>query len=339
MTLKFIMKTLLPTTILLLTACGESSGDSVSTTTTTTTVSSDTAPITISSTNMATISTLALSSVFDNIGLAVAETFTGVIVEESTQQINISDTDWIFNQLNKALDSTDNFTGVITKETENCLISGSTEFTYDLNDINTISVNDSITLTSTNCDDGDGITNGSVIFSFTQLTNFIDLDDYSILGMNISFNDYSIELDKTTDVASVIGDYSIIINKDLFKQESNITSDKLTINIPAFQQIIQNLIIKKIYTENTDVETLTVSNLVINDVLGGSFTLTTSEELVFTSQFISSPSSGVLKVTGANDSSIVITVLNTSSVQLDADFNGDSIIDETRMTRWNDLTF
>jgi hypothetical protein len=331
------MKTALSSLVLLVTACGGGSGGDG--TETDTTPNTNLVPVSLSSDNMEQASSIALNSVFNNLALTTSAAFTGVLIEQDTQEFNITDIEWALDHLNAASSLSDNFTGVVTTSKEGCSVGGSIDVRIDVKNANTLSINDIFTFTSNNCDDGSVVTNGTFTFKFTQLNEFISLDNYATLGFNVLFDNYTVKPKNSSDIVNFAGNYSLVINKDLYTQEADITSDKLTISIPEYKQSIENLIVKKIYTNNTNTETLSVSNSISDDALGGSVTTSTLEEFVFISRYITTPSSGIMKVNGADGSSITITVLNGSSVQLDADFDGNNTVDATLTTSWNTLLF
>lgn len=327
------MKIAMSSLVVFLTACGDSSDDNVAKE-----LSGENSElISISSSNMEQAVTVATNSIFNNMALATADGFTGVIVEESTSPINVINAEWVFSHLNKSVNIDDSFTGVISSNTEECEVSGNMEFTFDLANPFGLSVNDSVTFTSNNCDDGLGVTNGSFTMQYTEIEDFVSLNDFSILGLNVTFDSYSIDFDDEEIV--IDGQYSLVINKNIYTETVDITSDKLSISIPNYQTTIEDLVINEIYTDNTNIKTLNASNTVTDGLLGGSVNVQTTEDFEYFSRYSNTPSSGVMVITGADSSSVTITVLTSNSVQLDADYDGDNTIDNTITTTWNALTF
>jgi hypothetical protein len=49
------------------------------------------------------------------------------------------------------------------------------------------------------------------------------------------------------------------------------------------------------------------------------------------------PATGVLRIDGANGTSVVVTALNEENLQLAIDSNGDTIVDETRLMDWSSV--
>jgi hypothetical protein len=243
----------------------------------------------------------------------------------------------LIKHLDKSIITVDNVTGVVARQTFTCLEGGSVVQTSDWKDEFTITANDSVQLQYTDCYEFQVTANGSLSFTYTQVSDFISFDDFSVLGLNISFDNYSLKVDGSSVAPAIVGEYTLLINKNNFTQTVDITAEQLTISIPEYQQTIEDLVIEKIYTENTNIETLNVSSTLIDSYLEGSVSLVTLQNFEFDSQESLTPFSGSMKITGENNSSIVLTVINSSLVQLDTDFDGNNTIDNTDIVTWNDL--
>lgn len=336
--MKNTLKIALPSLVLALSACG-GSDDSVPDTSGGIPAEFNDTPVSITTDNAEDVSSVAITSSFNNMALGVADGFTGVVVDKTEQRFNITDSQWLLSQLKKLPQVNDSFTGIVSTESDDCLYGGSTDFTFSFQDPTgfSISANDYVKFQSNNCDDGYGETNGSFTIVYTQVVDFIDYDDFTTLSFDVSFTNYSVAF-SSAEQLEINGAYSLEINKDLYTEATDVTSDLLAIHIPSYQNTVENLTINKLYVANTGIETLSTSSKISDDLIGGSVTVSTVEEFVFPYRYSFTPTSGVMKVIGADNSSVLLTV-SGGVVQIDADFNGDNTIDETTTTTWSELNF
>ena len=49
------------------------------------------------------------------------------------------------------------------------------------------------------------------------------------------------------------------------------------------------------------------------------------------------PNTGVMRITGANNSNVIFTVISNTTVQLEVDEDGDGVVDDTITVPWADL--
>jgi hypothetical protein len=321
--------------IFLVTACGGGGGDKSEETVSEVLRPIETSPITISANNIEQTSSDAVSTVFDNLALTTADGLTGVVIDKNSQKVRVSDIEWALKWLNRASLPADIVTGVITTQTDNCAISGSTTTTFDLQNNLGISVNDSITIQSNDCKEGQETLNGKFTFTFTQLVNFLSLESYSTLGIRIDLEDLSVTL--AGETVNMVGSYTLVHIKDAYGEQQNITADEISISSSKYQQSIKKLISQQVFTDNTNIETLNVSNQLIDEFLNGSVQIRTVDDFQFSGKYASAPYAGSMKITGAKNSSILLTILNTSEVQLESDFDGNNTVDDTRIVAWNSL--
>lgn len=337
--LKFNINFTLPILIFLLTACG-GGADSIAI------VEDDTpdAPPTpvksqfmISSDNLEKTALISLSSIFYNVALNTADIFTDDVVEQSAVQLYNSKQRLISKHLKRSLSSGNSFAESANASTTHCEISGSTTTTFEFENPYVISVNDSVTFESIDCNDGQNITNGTFVFQFTQLIDFIDLEHYGTLGLNIIYDGYSLKSLKNSNNITISSMYSLLITKDTYSTEIEIKSPLLAMVVNEYVQLLQNLEVTREYIKNTNIETMSVSNSLMDNALMGKVIITTLEDFEFYGPASDVPNSGSIKITAEDNSVIILTVLNNTDVQLDADFNADDVIDETRVVTWESL--
>lgn len=327
----------LPTLALVLSGCGSDSGGD---TPAESKADFSVGTAVITADNTLDTTSVVLSSVFNNLALASAEGFTGVVAEDNDKlELTVLDEQWLLDNLKRIPPVSDTFTGVVSSWVEECALNGNTTFTYDLASEDTISVNDSITFTSNNCNDGIFSMNGSFNVTYTDVEGLTDFDSFTKLGMSISFTDFTMTYNGLDEVISFNGSYSIVINKDDFTEDVVIVSPELAITAGEYNTSINNLTITKLYTENTNIETFSSSSTITDDFINGRVVVTTLEEFIFESQYATTPSSGAFKVVGANNTSVIITVLPGDTVQLDTDSDGDGTIDHTSETSWFSIAY
>ena len=86
---------------------------------------------------------------------------------------------------------------------------------------------------------------------------------------------------------------------------------------------------------STNAFSYTVSGTLTSTRLGGSLTFQTL--VPFSGIEGAPPSSGVLKVSGANNTSLTLTALSSTSVRIDVDTNGDGVFDTSTSKTWSEI--
>ena len=153
------------------------------------------------------------------------------------------------------------------------------------------------------------------------------------LALTFGFNDLT-----GTDSAG-----SVIISGDLdlaFNSEENVVVDLSlgTVSLTAQQNGISETLSGYTLAETLDLNTLTqvirTSGTFASTLLEGAVTFETLQDFVIVLD--DNPSAGLLLVSDSS-SSVLITVLDNISVQLDIDIDLDGTIDETIVVTWADL--
>lgn len=92
------------------------------------------------------------------------------------------------------------------------------------------------------------------------------------------------------------------------------------------------------YTENinTLAYSIEANGILASSVLGGSIEIETLAPL--SGLYPDAPDTGAYRISGADDCSVTLTVIDDTNVQLDIDQNGDDAIDGTISTTWGVLT-
>jgi hypothetical protein len=97
------------------------------------------------------------------------------------------------------------------------------------------------------------------------------------------------------------------------------------------------------YSVSAAVDAANVRTYRTNFTLAGNFptlgnnTFTVRTLTDFVQQGNNNPSAGVLSVTASDNSSLTLTALDSTNVQISVDNNGDGVVDQTTTTTWSDL--
>lgn len=319
----------------LLTACG--GGGSSDSSYSTTNNSTSTAAINLTAENTRDVTEVALLNSFQNLAAATSDIFTGVIVEPKTANFHFFTIDEIQSFLNKIATAEDSFTGVVNTSSDRCDISGTIETTLNIANTYSISSGDYIILNSKKCIDEVGVeVSGAMKITFN--TPMLSLDLAGVYQLNATFEFTNFSTTISNDSFIINGKYTLEIDHDYYGYNSSISAQELTTAIGSLTQIVKNLNTEQVFTNNTNELTVNSSVTVIDSSLGGSFTISTVEDFDFYNSADDAPLDGVMKITGANGSSILISVQPSNLIQIDTDINGDGIIDDTKTASWSSLT-
>ncbi|UCG73357.1 MAG: hypothetical protein JSV45_02980 [Chromatiales bacterium] len=221
--------------------------------------------------------------------------------------------------------------------TEACDGGGTTTISGDLANPGTITAGDTLTVQFDNCDDNDGtVINGRL--DLTVLTIAGDpLSDVFRLSANTMF----------TNLTVVDGGVSAQAQGDV-----TVTLDSL--NFPVTVDTLEGSFFEiasqgEVFTLTNFTQSLTVDGGVIPDtksaeamgrlgsqLLGGSVDYETTAPIGATGD--ADPDSGEILVTGADNSMMQIVIVDSTSVRLVIDADGDGMVDDQQFTTWAALT-
>jgi hypothetical protein len=222
-------------------------------------------------------------------------------------------------------------------ERENCLVSGAVTLSASLASTETLRSGDQITAVFESCDDGDGaVYNGRLRIDVQSFTGDLFADLYR-LDSRFTLTNLAITEDGTTET----GNGTLNVNMNL-----------LTANLESYSITTTRFSLSSGSTSWTMHD---VVSTVDDDYRGGGWLMTLSESgslessnfegrvdygttTPFQSVDGNPPATGVLRIDGANGSSITVTALNEENLQLVIDWNGDTIVDETRLMAWSTVS-
>lgn len=233
--------------------------------------------------------------------------------------------------------------GVTQTETYYCTYGGSLTISGSFANVNgEPSAGDSITITGNSCIESDGAISGSLGLTINSLSGNL-YSDYYNAGITLSFNNLTIASTQ----------YSARANGSLALAEiaNGPNNFKQTFSTPS-------LTVSATYAGETRSRTLSSFQATVTRIPGASYSYATSYSLngVVTSSALSSqavtfnsttpfvelsndyyPSSGVLMITGAGNSQLRLTALNSSQVKQELDANGDGTFEGFKAVYWSSL--
>jgi hypothetical protein len=224
----------------------------------------------------------------------------------------------------------------IQQAPESCANGGTVDVTITQANINTISVGDHIVAVFVDCDDGlDYVIDGTVDMTIAAVQGDI-LTDVFLLGMDILLTDITVT--EAESIVTVDGDFTLTLDSmDFPVLRMNMSSDQLrlgndgeVVTLTGFDHALQ---------ADTGVfpEALVANVLGRLDslLLGGSVDYDTPVAIEAVGD--DDPHVGEILITGSNDSSVRVVIIDSSSIRLDIDENGDGTVDEFIDTTWAEL--
>ena len=217
---------------------------------------------------------------------------------------------------------------------EDCLVSGTNTFSASLASLDTLTPGDHFTAVYEACDDGDGtVYNGQLRIDVRSFTGDLFADLYRLDG-RFTFTNLAITEDGITETSNGT------LNVDMNLLTPELESDIITLTRFAlssgntdwtFHDVVSN--VEDDHRGNAWLTTLSESGSLASANFEGRIDYGTLTP--FQSVDGDYPTTGVLRIDGANGASVVATALNEENLQLAIDWNGDSVVDETRLMAWS----
>jgi hypothetical protein len=315
-------------------ACGGGGGSS-----TPTPAPNPAAPLVITSANMQDVASNAYSSTdllaFQQIALAA-----GVVTSTNTK---FSIKNFVAAQVQQILQdgfAAQNVAGAVVTTSKAC-VSGGTVTTSE-NDADgslTPTAGDSVKLFFTNCLTAPGAPtiNGEMLTTFTKISG----SGQPGTDVAVAFNVLSTNLSFTTPtVGSLMTNGTMSLDVLTSPANSKITTafamPSFTLSLGAKSINFSNYLNNKIVNTTTGAFTSSMQGVITDTELGGLVTLTTVSPFQGVIAANANPSTGKLKLAGSN-STLFITALDSTYVNLELDNNNDGVIDVTKKLLWGDL--
>ncbi|MCO6411810.1 MAG: hypothetical protein J5I92_03615 [Thiogranum sp.] len=325
---------LLAAIVTLITACGgggSGGGD--------TTVAISSTPVAITPANAETVAATTFDAAIglDEASLG-ASSIVGAVTTTSNEPFDL--TDFAQRQLQRgarlfAESSGALATGVIISGSEPCS-SGSFSYTLDDADNNSaLSTGDSFSLQFNSCSDGTTTINGGLSLTGVIVSGDIEtpVAPYSVQA-TFSFNNLSVS--ESGETATVAGSITINLGStDGVTLTSQLSGSSVLLTAGADSARISNFNFSASENLNTGAWTISVDATIDSNIQGGRTVLVTITP--FEGFDFDDPYTGEALITGANNSSVRIIVLDAVNVRLEVDEDGDGTAETTIDTTWAQL--
>jgi len=329
---KTLAITLLASTFTLA-ACG-GGGDGDGDSTSTYSYTGPTAAVTLDSSNIGSIAANAMSSnemLFDQ-GIPLVSVAS--ISEETTQSVFDATTDLLEIATNNIQNINADSQLVSASATYSCADGGSVFYDGDISEFqdDTLSVNDSLSVTFNSCTEGGTTINGTMSLTVTSAEgDYVTPSGTWELGYTISFNQLSI------DGTSLLmhGGMSFTVGDD-GSQYTSISGSSLFVMSGTQQALLSNFNMS--VSVNTSGDTTVNSDYTYAGTdIGGSITVDTTTPF-FTSFGNSYPETGEMIITGAGGATILVRAIDATQVYLEWDIDPiDGNPDNNATIPWTQL--
>jgi hypothetical protein len=217
--------------------------------------------------------------------------------------------------------------------TEPCEAAGQVTLSGTIANPGSVTAGDTIAALFENCDDNLGfVIDGQLELTVTELQGDI-LTDVFLLSLDMEL--VALTLTEQTESFSADGDFSLTLDSLSFPVTSaNVTGSELTLASRGESWTLSqfNHSLEVDATLQPDRKTARASGDLESPALGGRVQYRTI--LAVSAAGDEDPESGEIRVTGAEDSSVTIVIVDSAQVRLDIDENGDGIIDTSLDTTW-----
>jgi len=220
-------------------------------------------------------------------------------------------------------------------EVSQCAMGGTVSVSGNLRSQDTLSPGDTITARFTICDDGEGeVINGVLTLDIDTFEGDL-LSGFVALGVTMGFQSFSVTEDG--EVTTVRGGLSVLIDTRNYPLNTfTMSSGSLSVSDGAETVVLSNFTTTASSDESAQPPAFTFeSSGRISVPQHGSVTYRVEEP--FTGFGEGDPESGVLYIEGSGGGNITATVLSSTQVQLEMDYDGNGSIDETVIVTWVEL--
>jgi len=222
-------------------------------------------------------------------------------------------------------------------ETTACPESGSMTISANIANPETLSPNDSFSLTYNDCNLGDGVVaDGAIAFTVTSFQGDLGGDQFS-LGFSLTVN--NLTLADPAETVSVDGDFALAMNTSGTSTSVTVSGSSLsmtngteTFSLSQFSTTAT--VDLSIFPESFTVES---QGYLMSSDFDGEVRFNTS--IAFSGNGEGNPVSGELLITGANQATIKVIPLDGNNVRLELDIDGDNAVDQDGVIEltWQEL--
>jgi len=223
--------------------------------------------------------------------------------------------------------------------TEPCAVSGSLTISgdVDISNPDTLTAGDFFNFDWNVCDDGQGqVIDGLLEYSITSFEGDTTTGQM-LLGITLTMTAFQVT--EGANISSADGDISLTLDSrtpPLYL--ATMSGSTFTVSNNGITETLSNF--STAVTENASVfpssYTTDAMGTTTSTMFDGSVTYDT--EVPFESSGEAYPYTGELLVTGANNATLRLIALDEANVRIEADYDGDTAVDETIDTTWDALT-
>jgi hypothetical protein len=224
----------------------------------------------------------------------------------------------------------------LAQELSNCANGGTVDITLTLENPNTVTVGDQIVAVFDSCDNDDGyVISGTIDLTVSDIQGDI-VGGVFLLAFDMVLSDVVIEEGLETVTAS--GSFTLTFDDlDFPVVGLNLAGDEFQFGDAAEVLTLSNFDHDLRVDTGGAVEAIIalVSGTLESQNLGGTVDYETVVAVEATDDL--DPHSGEILITGADDGTIRIVIVDSWNITLEVDANGDGVVDEYIYTNWSEL--
>ena len=217
-----------------------------------------------------------------------------------------------------------------------CEVSGTVSISADLRSNDSLSAGDYIEFSFNACDNGDGeIVDGRVAWTIQSFSGDPDTGFFR-LGARLNFD--NLTATEGSETGRINGAIDSLVDTESYPLISASQSgDRLSISDGVHTVVMEDWITAVTADESSQPRAYTwdASGSISVPEHGGTVTYNVLE--TFTGFGENPPDAGVLFIEGKDGGNITITVVSQGQVQIDVDYEGDGVVDDSKLVAWEDL--
>ena len=270
-----------------------------------------------------------------------ANLVTGVAVDTASSSLVGVTINGLYRAINNA-NTTNLAVGGTISETVPCADGGSMLVSLNIASSSTVSAGDSITTTANACNESGYTSNGTMSVTFKNISGTPGASNTWSGTLAASYTNFSVTSNATGNTATTTGDLTISFQQSGSENISDsVTGNSLKLSTTQKGVTSTATLSNFDFSRSVNANIVTYrSNFSLNGSLNkvGNVNLTVKTLTDFQQSIASAfPTQGALKITASDNSSVTLTVLDSTNVKLDLDKNGDGVIDESVTTTWTAL--
>ncbi len=241
---------------------------------------------------------------------------------------------WVFRG---GVDMAPRVKAIILTENVPCGVSGSASVAFDDADNNvSITAGDRFTITFTNCVDDTDMTslNGAMSMTLNRINGNPETD--LAWDMDVTMTLTNLVVAGGGDTTTIDGDLNFsLATQDSINYTGSVRGNSLAVTVNGVAETLSDYLISFTSNDATLAYTVDASGTVSSTELGGSVQFDTL--VPFEGVDPDYPHTGVMKIIGENNTSVTLTVIDSTSVELDVDADGDGSGEQSMTTQWERL--